>query len=319
MNLPIRSLLILLVVGAACFFTYKHTPHHDTGNAFTTLYMHLMPEPLVVDTHAPPAEHEALLEVPLPGFLGALTPPVAEGGEGVYKAGVLPLYNLQLFQLASVLLVFVCFLGVPAYIRTGKGDIIARTFSGWAMWVRDEMVIPVMGKEHGRQFLPYFLCLFFFLVFINLMGLVPMSVTSTTSIFVTCAMALTTLAMMIGCGMAIQGPVAFWKNLVPHVPLVLWPLMAIVEVVGLLVKPFALMIRLFANMSGGHMVVLSFMGLIFFFAEAMGSGVGWGVTPIAVGFAVFIMIIESFVALLQAYIFTQLSILFIGGSIHPEH
>ena len=94
---------------------------------------------------------------------------------------------------------------------------------------------------------------------------------------------------------------------------------AVVELVGLLVKPFALMIRLFANMSGGHMVVLSFMGLIFFFADSMGSGVGWGVTPIAVGFAVFIMIIESFVALLQAYIFTQLSILFIGGSIHPEH
>lgn len=312
MNLPLRSLLILLVVGGACFFTYKHTPHHDTGNVFTTLYMHLVPEPLVVDNHpAEGHEMETMLEVPLPGFLGFLTPPGADGK--------LPFYNLQLFQLASVLLVFVCFLGVPAYIRTGKGDAIARIFSGWAMWIRDEMVVPVMGKEHGRQYLPYFLCLFFFLVFINLMGLVPMSVTATTSIFVTGAMALVTLAMMIGCGMAVQGPLAFWKNLVPHVPAALWPLMFVVEVIGLLVKPFALTIRLFANMSGGHMVVLSFMGLIFFFASNMSTGAGWGITPVAVGFAVFIMIIEAFVAMLQAFIFTQLSVIFVNASVHPEH
>jgi F-type H+-transporting ATPase subunit a len=102
------------------------------------------------------------------------------------------------------------------------------------------------------------------------------------------------------------------------VPLALWPLMFVVELIGLLVKPFALMVRLFANMTGGHMVVLSFMGLIFFFA-AKAPAVGWGVSPIAVGFAVFIMIIEAFVALLQAYIFTQLSILFVSTSVHPEH
>jgi F-type H+-transporting ATPase subunit a len=118
--------------------------------------------------------------------------------------------------------------------------------------------------------------------------------------------------------MIAQGPIAFWKNLVPHVPLPLWPLMFVVELIGLLVKPFALMIRLFANMTGGHMVVLSFMGLIFFFAKTS-AGIGYAVSPVAVGFAVFIMIIESFVAVLQAFIFTMLSIIFIGASIHPEH
>jgi len=153
----------------------------------------------------------------------------------------------------------------------------------------------------------------------NLMGLVPFSATATASIFVTAGLALTTLLAMILCGMSVQGPVAFWKNLVPHVPLALWPLMFVVELIGLLVKPFALMIRLFANMSGGHMVVLSFMGLIFFFAQKWGVAGGWGSTPIGVGFAVFIMIIEGFVALLQAYIFTQLSIIFVNASVHPEH
>jgi F-type H+-transporting ATPase subunit a len=95
--------------------------------------------------------------------------------------------------------------------------------------------------------------------------------------------------------------------------------MFVVEVVGLVVKPFALMVRLFANMTGGHMVVLSFMGLIFYFGQSMGDAAGYAASPVAVGFAVFIMIIESFVALLQAYIFTQLSIIFVNGSIHPEH
>ena len=104
-------------------------------------------------------------------------------------------------------------------------------------------------------------------------------------------------------------------------PLVLWPLMFAVEVIGLLVKPFALMVRLFANMTGGHMVVLSFMGLLFFLGSPSmwGAAGGWGVTPLSIGFAVFIMIIEAFVAMLQAYIFTQLSIIFVNASIHPAH
>ena len=153
----------------------------------------------------------------------------------------------------------------------------------------------------------------------NFLGLVPGGATATASIFVTGGMAVVTLGMMVVGGMVAQGPLAFWKNLVPHVPAALWPLMFVVELLGLVVKPFALMVRLFANMNGGHMVVLSFMGLIFFFAQSIGAGAGWGASPIGVGFAVFIMIIEVFVAMLQAYIFTQLSIIFVGGALHPEH
>jgi len=189
------------------------------------------------------------------------------------------------------------------------------------MWIRDEMVYPQMGRELGRKFLPYFLCVFFFIAFMNLMGLTPHSATPTGSIFVTMALAVTTFVAMIGCGMAHQGPMNFVKNLVPHVPGWLWLPMLAVELIGLLVKPFALMIRLFANISGGHLVVLSFMGLIFYMGhnDVLGDSGGWGISPVGAGLGIFVMIIEVFVALVQAYIFTMLSIIFINASVHPEH
>jgi F-type H+-transporting ATPase subunit a len=326
-----RIVTALVVVVLACFASWRFTPHHSGDNPFTVLYMHLIPAALVDDPHAPHEEQHALVTVPVPFLPGAADYRGAHGaaqgshgdghggGEAAHAAPRIALTNLQIFQIAAVLLVFVCLSGVPRYLRTGQGDKLTRVFAGWSMWIRDEMVYPVMGREGGARFLPYFLCLFFFVVFMNLLGLVPFSATATASIFVTAALASITLLSMIGCGMVAQGPIAFFKHLVPHVPLALWPLMFVVELVGLLVKPFALMIRLFANMSGGHMVVLSFMGLIFFFAGKWGAGGGYGAVPVGVGFAVFIMIIEAFVALLQAYIFTQLSILFVQASVHPEH
>lgn len=361
-----RALVMLALVLGACWFSTKYSAHHVGNSPFQTLYMHLMPSPLVNGhgahddehaedadddhaeddhAHAAPGAADYLVKVPLPEGLSVFATNQHElahdehgdeGEEGAmaststddghhHEAPVLALMNLQVFQIISVLLILVAFSGIPRYLKTGKGDAVTRLFTGWAMWVRDEMVYPVMGKDTGRKFLPYFLILFFFLLFINLMGLVPGSATATASIYVTGGMALTTLGAMLICGMAAQGPVAYWKNLVPHVPLALWPLMFLVELMGVVVKPFALMIRLFANMTGGHMVVLSFMGLIFFFGsntemfQDSAETMGYAVSPVAIGFAVFIMIIESFVAMLQAYIFTQLTVMFVGASVHPEH
>ena len=327
----IRLLLAALVIAAACFASHRYSEHHVGKNAFETLYFHVMPSRLAkphASAAATEGEHgaaahgtdahafEPLLEIPLPGWLAFID----HRGPEEHPDGVKTvLFNLQIFQVTAVLLVLILFSGVPSYVRTGKGDLPSRLFAGFAMWIRDEMVYPVMGRELGSRFLPYFLCIFFFIVFMNLMGLVPYSATPTANVFVTAGLAVTTLAAMIGCGMAAQGPIAYWKNLVPHVPLALWPLMFLVELIGVFVKPFALTIRLFANMSGGHLVVLSFMALIFFFAGSYGRGGGFGVAPVGVGFAVFIMIVETFVALLQAYIFTQLSIIFVNASVHPEH
>ncbi|MEQ1893248.1 MAG: F0F1 ATP synthase subunit A [Planctomycetota bacterium] len=323
-----RGLVMLALVVAACFASHRYSAHHEGNSVFTTLYMHLVPAPLVhpheeavagsehgaaAQEHAAP---HALFEFEMPAAFAALDyrGAVPEGEEPKTA-----LFNLQIFQVLAVVLTLIAFAGVPRYLRTGKGDPLTRLFAGFAQWIREEMVLPVMGRELGTKFLPYFLSVFFFVLFMNLLGLVPTAATATASIFVTAALALTTFLAMVGCGMAVQGPVAYVKNLVPHVPAALWPLMFAVELIGLLVKPFALMIRLFANMSGGHMVVLSFMGLIFFMGQLWGPAGAWGASPIGAGFAVFIMIIESFVALLQAYIFTQLSILFVNASVHPEH
>jgi F-type H+-transporting ATPase subunit a len=317
----LRPLLALAVVLGACWVGMTFVAHHSTENAneqaFQVLYAHLMPAPLVLPEHGD-ADHahgdtHYLLSLTIPGLPAALDQDGGRDGTQIVAT------NLQLFQVAAVLLVLICFSGVAAHARRGGGDWLTRRMAGFVLWIRDEMVFPAMGAERGAKFLPWFLCLFFFVLFMNLMGLVPGSATATANIFVTGALAVITLLSMVVCGMVAQGPIAFWKHLVPHVPLALWPLMFVVELIGLLVKPFALMVRLFANMTGGHMVVLSFMGLIFFFAGTDHSAMGWAVSPIAVGFAVFIMIIECFVALLQAYIFTQLSILFVSASVHPEH
>jgi len=334
----LRPLLVLAVVAAAVFVSIHFTAEHE-GKIFTTLYMHLMPAPLVepspeAEHGAPAAEdgaeaprHETapnaapehghaakpLFRLPLPAALGAF-----DMDRGSHDGPHLVFTNLQVFQIAAVLLIFVCFSGVPRYLRTGKGDALSRLFGGTAQWIRDEMVFPVMGKESGQKLLPMFLAIFFFILFMNVLGLVPGAATATANVFVTGGLAAITFATMVIGGMVVQGPIAFWKHLVPHVPAALWPLMFAVEFVGLLVKPIALMIRLFANMTGGHLAVLSLMGLVFFFG-AMSPTVGWASSPVAVGLAVFIMIIESFVALLQAYIFTTLSIIFVQASLHPEH
>lgn len=305
--LSLRGIAMLLIVVAACAVATLFAQHHHVDDVFQQLFSHLTPAPLMYGDQ-PLALHAAWL------------PKLFTMDAAGHDTDRLVFTNLQVFQVAAVLFVLVGFSGVPRYLRTGQGDAISKMFAGFALYIRDEMVFAQMGKEHGAHFLPYFLCVFFFIMFQNLFGLVPHSATATASIAVTGALAAMTLAAMIGGGMVAQGPLAYWKNLVPHVPLPLWPLMFVIELIGVLVKPFALTIRLFANMTAGHLIVLSCMGLIMYFAEQGANSVaGYGSAPLAVGFGVFIMIIETFVAVLQAYIFTTLSIIFIGASIHPEH
>ncbi len=229
------------------------------------------------------------------------------------------IFNLQIVQILAMALVFLIFARVPAAIRNGSGGRLSRTAAGTVAWLRDTVVYPNLGPEAGRKMLPYFCSLFFFIMFMNLLGLVPSSNTPTGSVYVTGALAIITLLMMLLGGMFVQGPVKFWRNLVPHgVPLWLAPLLFVLEVMGLFIKPFALTMRLMGNMVGGHLALLAFLGLLLYFGQSSAT-TGFALSPVVVGLSVFMMLIEGFVALLQAYVFTILSVIFVGMCLHPHH
>jgi len=182
-------------------------------------------------------------------------------------------------------------------------------------FLRDDVIYPNMGVENGRKFTPYLLTLFLFILIMNMLGLVPFGAAATSNIFVTGSLALLTLLIMIGGGMKEQGPIKFWVNLVPHgVPIAVWPLLFVIELIGLIVKPFALMVRLAANMTAGHIVIFSLMSFIFTF-----SAIWYLIAPVSVAAMVLFFLLELLVALIQAYVFTMLSAVFIGMSLHPEH
>ncbi len=179
------------------------------------------------------------------------------------------------------------------------------------VFVRDEIVVPNIGEE-GRPYLPYFLSVFFFVLFMNLLGMVPGSATATGNISVTASLALCTLFMINVAGVRAHGVGGYVKSLVPHgMPVWLLPLMYPIELLGLLTKSFALSIRLFANMIAGHIVIFAFLALIFLFGKL------W-VAPMSVAAALGINLLELFVAFLQAYIFTLLSAIFVGSAIHSH-
>lgn len=237
-------------------------------------------------------------------------------------------YNVQPWQWMSLGLMLAIFLPVAMSFGRPTGRFV-RIMRGFCLWIRDEMVYRVMGKEEGRPFVPFFLFLFFFLAFQNVVGLIP-SVghsfpsavyTATGTPYVTGAFALVTFLMMLVFGMKKNGVVGYWKGLIPHgLPVVLLPMMVVIELVGLIVKPFALMVRLFANMLAGHLVVGAALGLIFLFTKLQGGAISSYLTALpCAGMAIFIYTIEAFVTLLQAYIFTFLSITFLHQAMHQEH
>lgn len=243
------------------------------------------------------------------------------------KVSLFTVYNVQPWQWISLGLMLAVFLPVLWSFKKGSAGWFVRVMRGFCLWIRDEMVYAVMGKEHGRAFVPLFLFTFFFIMFQNVIGLIPSAghafsiYTATGTPYVTVAFALITLSLMLGLGMKKNGVVGFWAGLVPHgVPKLLVPLMFLIEFVSLFVKPFALTIRLFANMLSGHLVIAAAIGLIFLFTKMQGGAITSYLTALpCLGMAIFIYIIEAFVTLLQAYIFTFLSITFIYQSIHQDH
>lgn len=179
------------------------------------------------------------------------------------------------------------------------------------VFIRNDIVIPSIGPV-GANYMPFFATIFFFILTCNLLGLIPFMSTATGNVSITAGLALITFMMTQALGIRNKGFIGYFKGLVPHgIPSFVLPIMVIVEFLGLLTKPFALCIRLFANMTAGHVVILALIGLIF--------SLGYAATPVSIIFSLFIYILEILVALLQAYIFTMLSALFIGMAISHEH
>ena len=190
------------------------------------------------------------------------------------------------------------------------------------LYIRNEVALPNIGHG-GEAFAPYFLTLFWFILYCNLLGLLPWGATATGNLAVTGALALTAFLTIEISGMRALGARGWVKTIVFAPPgttgvtkILLTAIMIPVEIIGKIVKPFALMLRLFANMTAGHFVVLSLLGLIFLFGNV--AVVNWIVAGGSVLFVLFMMALELFVALLQAYIFALLTSVFIGLMQH-EH
>jgi F-type H+-transporting ATPase subunit a len=188
---------------------------------------------------------------------------------------------------------------------------IGNLFEVFIVFIRDEVALPNMGPA-GIKYLPYLLTTFFFILIMNLIGLVPFGSTATSNVSVTAGLAIIAFVMIQFAAIRAQGLKHYLAHLTGGVHPILWPIMIPIEILGLFTKPFALCIRLFANMTGGHIVILSLIGLIFIFQSPI-------IAPVPILFALGINMLEMFVALLQAYVFTMLTSLFMGLGMQAEH
>ena len=239
--------------------------------------------------------------------------------------------HVTMMILASTVVAVVAIGTARAAVRAQGRGILANSVEATCLFLRDQVVRPGIGDHHASAYFPLFATFFFFILANNLIGLLPppFGATATGNIWVTAALAIVTLVTMFVGGMIEKGPIGFWVSLVPHgVPLALAPLVWLIEFFGLFVKPFALTVRLFANMTAGH-VILAVLGSFLiagsegFFAGTLGIA-GWLGLKLGVGlptlaFALGIMVFELFVALIQAYIFTTLSSIFVGQCLSHEH
>lgn len=199
---------------------------------------------------------------------------------------------------------------------------VANALEAIVLFVRNDIAIANIGHD-GARFAPYIMTLFFFILYANLLGLIPHGATATGNIAVTGALAVTAFFVIEISGLMKLGPGGYLRTIFPRVPgmsgagaAAISLAMAPIEVVGKFVKPFALAVRLFGNMTAGHFVILSLLGLIFLFGHL--DGWNWGIGFLTAGLILGIMMLEIFVAFLQAYVFALLTAVFIGLMQH-EH
>jgi F-type H+-transporting ATPase subunit a len=196
---------------------------------------------------------------------------------------------------------------------------LANTVEAVVVFVRDELVVP-LGGRHVAGYTPLFLTYFFFVLLCNLLGMVPMAGGVTGNIGVTAALGGSVWFVIMLLGMVHQGPVGFFLHMVPKgTPWLMWPLMFVLELMGPIIKCFVLCVRLFANMIAGHLVVSNVLSLAAFGSGLMPAAITGLLLVFGVPLALGISLLEILVCFIQAYVFTLLSVIFIGAAVHPEH
>ena len=226
-------------------------------------------------------------------------------------------------MIAVVLLIVIVFIARAGYKKrpnqAPKG--LQSLVEMLVVFVRDSIAKPMIGEAKYRNYLPYLLTLFFFIFFCNILGLIPFfpaGANITGNIAVTATLAVITFFIT-----NISGNKHYWVDIfnTPGVPawLKIFPLMPLVELVGVFTKPIVLMIRLFANMTAGHIVILGFIVIIFIMSNLFSVAVGGAVSVVSIFFSVFISLLECLVAYIQAFVFTMLTALYIGMAVSEPH
>jgi F-type H+-transporting ATPase subunit a len=239
---------------------------------------------------------------------------------GGFEVNLSPTKHVVMLLLAALIVTLLLVGAARAHVRhthaIGRPQGFAAAIEAMVLYIRNEVIMPNVGP-HGERYVPYLLTVFFFILTMNLLGLVPYGSTATGNIAVTATLAIVTFIVVEVSGMLALGrhyfsTIFYWNTeLALPMRVIMFLILSPVELIGKLTKPLALAIRLFANMTAGHIVVLAFLGMIFTFG-GLASG-----APFLM--AVAIMLLELFIALLQAFIFTMLSSVFIGQIREAHH
>jgi F-type H+-transporting ATPase subunit a len=233
--------------------------------------------------------------------------------------GIFRSKHMVFLLVVAVVVIVLAQLAVRSYRggRVPRG--IGSAVESLVVFVRDEIAEPNIGHGDAARFTPLLCSFFFFILAAALVGLLPFSATSTGNIAVTLALATVSFAAQQWAGISKYGVVGHFRSLVPPgMPKLLLPIMIPVEILSMFTKPFALTVRLFANMLAGHMVITTLLLLIALMGQVSWLG-GAAMAPVSILLALFIMFLEILVAFIQAYIFTLLSAVFIGMYAHPAH
>ncbi|MCU0624951.1 MAG: F0F1 ATP synthase subunit A [Gemmatimonadaceae bacterium] len=330
MTRPIRILTVLAAVVAGFALPLRAqadaahgtAPHGETAQAVGAAAAAQATEQVDIITPHITDSHELELPGPPPTFVTHVHLPrwAPVNVPGIGAVDFSPTKHV-VFMLVAALTAAVVLIGVArAHAkhshRAGAPKGFAAGMEGMILYLRNEVILPNVG-HHGNGFVPFLLTLFFFILLCNLWGIVPWGATATGNIAVTATLAIITFFVVEAAGIRANGlgylnTIFYWNTDLPlPMRILMFIILTPIEIVGKLTKPFALMIRLFANMTAGHIVVLALIGMIFAF-KSIASG-----APFIM--AVLINVLELFVAFLQAFIFTLLSSVFIGQIREAHH